>query len=214
MFGKLFGRKRKSDDGRGSAAKDKAIIHLTVPDEVLNPDRADAPSKDMSWLDDAPRTEIELPAPKRPSAPRVVAEVIPEAADPAPTVSMMTPNRETSGRPRFPYGWLVIVEGPGNGEWFPLERGSSLVGAMPGATIHLDFGDPAIKDKDQAALTYDEGRHAFVLDATTAVRVNGVERRSHSILRDGDTFTIGGTSLRLIALCSQNFHWSKDLAAE
>ncbi len=121
-------------------------------------------------------------------------------------------NEEASARPRFPYGWLVIVEGPGVGEWFLLERGVSHIGSAEGQTVRLDFDDATVAPIRHAAVAYDEGRDAFVLDSgpEAAVRLNGTAARSQATLRDGDVISVGGTSLRLVALCSSNFHWGSE----
>ena len=221
MFGRLLKRSGKSERRTGSVpdGKDEAIIHLTVPDEVLYPDRTEAPDKDMSWLDALPASDSGTPPEAaRPAPARVVAEVAkapdPEGPEPRQAVEPETMNPRAEGRPRFPYGWLVVVEGPGTGEWFPLERGTSVVGGAGAQTVALDFGDEAIGEGKSVTLTFDEMRHAFTLDSSGPFRVNGDTKRSRLPLRDGDVFTIGGTSLRLVALCSRNFHWAEDIAAE
>jgi hypothetical protein len=235
MLRKLMGRKRQSGEqtDRGSVKEDKAIIHHTVPDEVLYPDRPAPSAADMSWLDTAPvkargednstppAFEPSAPAQEPAPAPAVskvapVRKVEPPAA-PKPVQLRaldMAPNARTDGRPRFPYGWLVVVEGPGTGEWFPLERGMSHIGSSEGQTVQLDFGDAGVVQDRHAALGYDEERHAFVVSSDAAFRVNGVEQTGAASLRDGDVFTVSGTSLRLVALCSQNFHWAEHIAAE
>ena len=235
MLRKLIGRKRHSGDqtDRGSADEDKAIIHQSVPDEVLYPDRPAPSVADMSWLDTAPAKDRDdekpIPSSSKPSAvvqspalAPAVSKVAPvsKAEPPAAPKPMqlrasdMAPNARTDGRPRFPYGWLVIVEGPGTGEWFPLERGMSHIGSSEGQTVQLDFGDAGVVPDRHAALGYDEERHAFVVSSDATFRVNGVEQTGTASLRDGDVFTVSGTSLRLVALCSQNFHWAEHIAAE
>ena len=211
MFRRLRNKKSRSEENgaTGSPKKDEAIIHLTVPDEVLYSDASNVPEKDMSWLDDLPVVDEPkakpTPDPDRtPSEPETVAEAVPKrraAAQPN--------NPVAEGRPRYPYGWLVVVEGPSTGEWFPLERGTSSIGGGDGKTISL-----AADDAGGVSLSFDEDLHAFVLEGDAAFRVNGVERSGQIGLRDGDTFSVGRESLRLVALCSQNFHWAKDKSAE
>lgn len=243
MFRKLMAR-RASEAG-GKAPKDKAIIHETVPDEVLYPDgKSPAEQADMSWLDATPPPPTRVaaraaapapaPTPAPAPAPRPEASVEPTPA-PAPIVTDTAPvfasvrdgiaNEDSDpaavnpplasqdGRPPFPYGWLVVVEGPGVGNWFPLYRGVSHIGMGEGRTVALEFGDARLLPAQHAALSYSEERHAFSLGGNAGVRVNGEERHPGTALRDGDVFTVGGTSLRLVALCSQNFHWSENLNA-
>ena len=122
-------------------------------------------------------------------------------------------NTVASARPRFPCGWLVVVEGPGVGEWFVLERGVTHIGSGEGQTVHLDFGDTSVAPQQHAALAYDDDRQLFVLEGAldASVRVNGVPQEAALTLRDGDVVSLGRTSLRLVALCSPNFHWASEL---
>ncbi len=220
LLGRLMGRRRSPDDARKrDRKKDKAIIHKTVPEAVLYPGGQDAPEEDRSWLDAVPLVEpadpnvpeTEAPPPERPAASRDEPE--PVKADGIRADSEELPgqeaNVEASARTRFPYGWLVVVEGPGVGEWFVLEGGVSHIGSAEGQTVRLDFGDTAIAPVRHAALTYDTGHHAFVLDGgpDAPVRLNGAAVRPQATLRDGDVVSLGGTSLRLVALCSPNFYW-------
>lgn len=214
MFGRFKNRKTKSErrTGTGSATEEVAIVHQSVPDEVLYPDRNPAEPKDMSWLDAMPQVD-KVPVAPVASGPAATTAAAPErVTKEAPVTQPVVeepPNPVTDGRPRFPYGWLVVVEGETTGEWFPLERGTSSIGAADGCTIPLGTGR-----QGRVALSFDEVRHGFVLRSDAAVRVNGVERRGSIDLRDGDTIALGSQSVRLVALCSQNFHWAEDIAAQ
>ena len=210
MLGKIFGRK-----GGSKPRKDVAIIHQSVPDEVLNIEPAHPETLDTSWMDETKVVDKPKPAkaPTRPAvkpaaaAPAPVAPAAPAA--PAPISAAANPKATTGAR--YPHGWLVVVEGPGVGEWFVLENGVSQIGQSADQTIPLTFGDPSIAPQGHAQLSYDDARHSFVLDnaGESGARVNGVVAARPAILRDGDVITVGGTSLRLVALCSQNFNWSE-----
>lgn len=223
MLRKFMGRQRSPDDARNKdRKKDKAIIHQTVPEAVLNPGGQDAPEEDRSWLDAVPLVDSSEPiAPvrdaPRSAQPAVIDEPNPDGADEfradLKKLVGQEPNGLASARPRFPYGWLVVVEGPGVGEWFLLERGVSHVGSADGQTVRLDFGDDSVAPVRHAALAYDEEHHAFVLDSgpNAAVRLNGTAAHPQVTLRDGDVISIGATSLRLVALCSPNFYWGPEV---
>ena len=242
MLGKLMGRRRGEDRPKSKSPRDdKAIIHQTVPDEVFATRSDQLPPQDQSWLDDVPvsgndkpkakmadpapsptaepaRTPSAAPAPSaapKASAPAAPVAVSPAATAKAPSLSGQPANSPSEGRPRFPYGWLVVVEGPGTGEWFPLEKGTARIGGGADQTVQLDFGDASIKANAHASLAYDDARHGFLVEpgAGAQLRINGVTRSGTHDLRDGDVITLGGTSLRLVALCSQNFHWGSDLEA-
>lgn len=234
MLGKLMGRRRGEDRSESKSRKeDKAIIHQTVPDEVFATRNDQVPPPDQSWLDTVPvagdkspeaKTPVPEPSPPKPVAADATPAARPVSATPplsdaatpaaAPLVlSGQSANAVAEGRPRFPYGWLVVVEGPGTGEWFPLERGMTRIGGGADHTVHLDFGDSGLGQASHADLGYDSARHLFVVQPVpgTQLRVNGVIQSAQTAVRDGDVMTLGGTSLRLVALCSQNFHWGSDL---
>ena len=227
IFERLIGR-RRSDEGAGASPqkpkKDKAIIHQSVPEEVLAPREKPINPPDSSWMDkvgtrkDAAPATAPAPKPAAPAPARATAAARPQpspqpAAPVAPTAPANAPAASATGRPRFPYGWLVIVEGPGTGDWYPLERGVSHIGSGEGQTVRLLHGDDAVRAEGHAVLDYDEAHHRFVLSGPegAGLRVNGVQTDAPAALRDGDVISVGGTALRLVALCSQNFHWTKDL---
>jgi len=220
-LGKLKWRRRTLDGaGDEEHGDDGPIIHETVPEAVLYPHGQDAPTEDRSWLDTVPIVEpVEQNVPEPETAPPAAErqEPEPDGTDErcanVEEISDQVANREASARPCFPYGWLVVVEGFGVGEWFPLERGVSHIGSAEGQTVRLDFGDPSVAPIRHAVLAYDETRHAFVLDSgpDAAVRLNGTSAQSRATLRDGDVISVGATSVRLVALCSPNFHWGSEL---
>jgi len=209
MLGKIFGRK----DG-AKPKKDVAIIHQSVPDEVLNIQPKHPETLDTSWMNE---TNV-VDKPKAAQAPRAPAAKVKEtpAAPPTPETPKVRPQPSDDANPkstsgvRYPHGWLVVVEGPGVGEWFVLERGVSQIGQNADQTIPLTFGDASIADQCHAQISYDDSQHAFVLDdaGENGLRLNGVVANRPATLRDGDIITAGGTSLRLVALCSKNFNWS------
>lgn len=225
MFGRLRKRRLTEDavevEVEVKAPKsDKAIIHQSVPDEVLYPDRKPVAEVDMSWLKDMPekRSEDEDRSTDELFAQTIeetVEAIEPEVLQPAaPEPLMLEPTRPamnaaTGDRPPFPHGWLVVVEGPGVGQWFVLERGVSHLGSAEDQTVRLDFGDQSVQPDRHAAIVYDDTEHCFLLESepNLAVRLNGVPAGRKVALRDGDVVSIGGTGLRLVALCTPNFNW-------
>jgi len=213
------GGKRAGAAGRKAPGDDAPIIHDRVPEAVLAPSEPVARLADTSWMEAVPLTGATAPGSPRPAAAperrasRGRPAPAPQAAPAADTFAA-APNPAAQGRPRHPCGWLVVVEGPGLGQWFVLERGVSHVGSAAGQTVRLDFGDDAVASARHAALAYDAGMHAFVLGpGADGARLNGIEVRMPAPLRDGDVITLGQTSLRLAALCSPNFHWEAESAA-
>ena len=214
MLGKLFARGKAS-----KAAAGKAIIHQSVPEEGLRGNDLPAAPVDTSWMEAVPE-------------PKAVKAVQPAVASPSPQISTDELPRETpqevlevrkeqasTGQPianpsaasgaRFPHGWLVVVEGEGAGEWFALEGGASTIGSAEGQTICLDFGDTSVLPNGHAILEYDSEVHSFILNSGNdqQLRLNGIPPTLPAKLRDGDILSVGGTGLRLVALCSPNFNW-------
>ena len=221
MLGRLMGRGRSRVGARADEGEiDVPIVHETVPEEVFDAPRQNTSQADMSWMEAVPIAE-----PEKQKAPEGVAAVpeIPNNVreETAPAIpkendaSVDKPfnekaNTVASARGRCPHGWLVVVEGLGAGEWFVLESGVSHIGSDEGQTVQLDFGDTSVAPRRHAAVIYDERHHAFQLhgDDNAPIRLNGQVPTSPAMLRDGDVISVGGTSLRLVALCSQNFHWN------
>jgi hypothetical protein len=221
MLGRLMGRGRSRVDARPDESEiDLPIVHETVPEEIFDTPRQNTSEADMSWMEGVPITEPEKQ--KAPEAAVAVPEnpnIVREETTPAipkenyasvDQLSNEKANPVALARKRCPHGWLVVVEGPGAGEWFVLESGVSHIGSDEGQTVQLDFGDSSVAPRRHAAVIYDEGHHAFQLhgDENAPIRLNGQVPTSPAMLRDGDIISIGCTSLRLVALCSQNFRWS------
>src|SRR5581483_10135050 len=53
-------------------------------------------------------------------------------------------------------GWVVVVKGPGRGNFCPVYVGMNSVGRDPGQRISLSFGDELISREEHAFITYDE----------------------------------------------------------
>lgn len=119
-----------------------------------------------------------------------------------------------AGPVRFPVGWLVITRGPGFGHSFSLLSGVSKIGRGDNQAVQLDFGDTAISRDNHAAVAFDEELNQFFLGhggKSNVVRLNGKPVLSTEELYDGDEIRIGETTLKFIALCSDEFTWSENL---
>ena len=219
MIGKLFGR---AEGAAPKRKKDKAIIHQSVPEEVLYPEGRKTSEADTSWMDDvfderakdkpatsktseAPVAAATSPAPATRPAPAARRAPPPAAVRPAQapvTVSSAAPNVRKDGRPRFPVGWLITIEGAGVGEWAPLESGVSTLGPSDTDTVLVPQG--------AASVSFDAAQNAFALipGEGASVRLNGVVITRPERLRDGDVIGFEGAAVKLVALCNGNFRWS------
>jgi hypothetical protein len=107
-------------------------------------------------------------------------------------------------------GWLVVVDGPGRGQFRSIYYGQNAIGRGPELRISIDFGDQRISREAHAFVVYDEmQRKFFVRDngKSNIVRLNGSAVLTPTELRDRDTISIGETTLMFVALCDQSFDW-------
>ena len=112
----------------------------------------------------------------------------------------------------YPVGWLVVVDGPGQGSAFTLHDGVASIGRGADQTVALAFGDNSISRENHAAIAYDEEQRSFFLGhggKTNLVRLNGRPVLSTEELKSDDLIRIGETTLRFVALCGAKFSWSQ-----
>jgi hypothetical protein len=107
-------------------------------------------------------------------------------------------------------GWLVVVDGPGRGQFRPIFYGQNAVGRGQDLRVSIDFGDQRISREAHAFVVYDEvQRKFFVRDngKSAIVRLNGNAVLTPTQLRDRDMISIGETTLMFVPLCDQSFDW-------
>lgn len=109
-------------------------------------------------------------------------------------------------------GWLVVVGGPGIGQFRPIFEGNNTVGRSAQSRIAIDFGDDAISGEEQAYIRYDSSDRSFLfvpnLAKTNVVSLN--ERRPTAAveLQAMDVITMGRTQLVFVPFCGAEFDWS------
>ena len=110
-------------------------------------------------------------------------------------------------------GWLVVVGGPGLGNYRPVFEGNNTVGRDPSQRIAIDFGDDAISSKEQAFIRYDSAERSFLfvpnLSKTNIVSVNDKRPTGAVSLTNMDVITIGRTQLVFVPFCGPDFDWSE-----
>jgi len=112
---------------------------------------------------------------------------------------------------QFPTGWIVIVDGPGRGHFFPLFTGVSTMGREDSQAVVLDFGDMTISRENHAAIAYDTEDNQFYVGhggKSNIVRLNDRPLLSTEPLSHGDTLRLGETVLRFAAFCGADFDWA------
>ena len=109
-------------------------------------------------------------------------------------------------------GWLVVVGGPGIGQFRPIFEGNNTVGRSAANRIAIDFGDDAISGEEQGYIRYDSSDRSFLfvpnLAKTNVVSLN--ERRPTAAveLQAMDVITMGRTQLVFVPFCGAEFDWS------
>ncbi len=147
----------------------------------------------------------------RQTATRTKTRLLGFHSDPAPDVLDTAPAAAATEAPRFPIGWLVVVDGPGRGASFTLTAGLSTVGRDPGQTVTLDFGDSAISRERHLAIAYDEDENRTYVGhggKANIVKLNDKPLLTTEGLTDQDTIRIGKTQLRFVAFCTESFSWT------
>lgn len=110
-------------------------------------------------------------------------------------------------------GWLVVIEGPGRGDFRPIFYGNNTVGRSPSQRIALNFGDDAISSEEQAYIQYNYKKREFLFIPNLAkpniLEVNEDNPSGPIPLNSYDKIRIGETTLIFISLCGDRFEWSE-----
>lgn len=107
-------------------------------------------------------------------------------------------------------GWLVIVDGPGQGTSLKLGYGANAMGRAKDQRLRLDFGDGEITREKHAIVTYDpRSRKSFVQHGggKNLTYANGEPVLQASELAPLDEIQIGKTTLRFVPFCGPDFDW-------
>lgn len=116
-----------------------------------------------------------------------------------------------------PAGWLVIVDGPGQGRAVTLGMHHNPIGRDKKNRVALDYGDETISRRRHLLVTYDpEGRRFFVTpgDGTNLCYVNDQPVLASMPLEPGARIRTGRTTLRFVPLCGPDFSWDAAAAAD
>lgn len=109
-------------------------------------------------------------------------------------------------------GWLVVVGGPGIGQFRPIFEGNNTMGRATTNRIAIDFGDDAISGEEQAYIRYDSSDRSFLfvpnLAKTNVVSLNDKRPTAAVELQAMDVITVGRTQLVFVPFCGADFDWS------
>lgn len=110
-------------------------------------------------------------------------------------------------------GWLVVIDGPGQGNVLHVGYGVNSIGRDDDARIALGFGDDEISRKDHAIVTYDPKGKGFFLQhgsGKNLTYLNDAPVLQPTELPAGSHITMGSTVLRFVPFCGPDFDWQSN----
>ena len=111
-------------------------------------------------------------------------------------------------------GWVVVVKGPGRGNFRPVFVGMNSVGRDASQRVSLSFGDDSISREEHAFITYDEEQRCFYLQhggKSNLVRLGAQPVLSPTELKPNDLIRIGRTTLLFVPCCGPDFSWTDEV---
>ena len=111
-----------------------------------------------------------------------------------------------------PVGWLVVVQGPGQGKVVTLGNGVNTIGRDSGERICLDFGDTLISRHRHALITYDpKGKKFYVQqgDGKNLTYIGDTPVLTPTELEEFSLIQMGETVLLFVPLCGARFDWAE-----
>lgn len=221
-----------------TARQDAAIAQRVAAATAANEGAVAVPGPEGAQQLPAPRAEAQSPsaaeAAREARAPRVTSDSKHVEADAPPTtrvvrVASKSPppdaaeSRTTLVRGKMQVtrgafeqdpvvGWLVVVGGPGIGQYRPIFEGNNSIGRGAGNRIPVDFGDDAISTDEQAYIRYDSSERSFLfvpnLAKTNVVALNEKRPTGAVELAQMDVITMGRTQLVFVPFCGPDFDWA------
>jgi hypothetical protein len=107
-------------------------------------------------------------------------------------------------------GWLVIIDGPGKGNFVKLGFGMNAIGRSIESRVSIDFGDDQISRENHALLTYDTKNRKFYIQHGGGANLTYLGESpvlQPFELKGNEVISIGNTKLYFVPLCGVNFNW-------
>ena len=107
-------------------------------------------------------------------------------------------------------GWLVIIDGPGQGRALNLGYGVNSLGRGATDRVNLNFGDSRISQSNHASVTYDPRGRRFYLQhgsGKNLTYLNEAPVLAPIELPASSHISLGDTTLRFVPLCGEAFDW-------
>lgn len=203
---------KAAEDGLQVKAEGDAVIVPPPPQrkELMSPSAAEA-AREVRGQTSLESRHFESDAPPTTRVVRASAK-----SDEAPVRTTLVRGKLNVKRGAFDQdpvvGWLVIVGGPGIGQFRPIFEGNNTIGRSGNNRIAVDFGDDAISSDEQAYIRYDSAERSFLfvpnLAKTNIVSVNEKRPTGAVALTQMDVITMGRTQLVFVPFCGPDFDWS------
>ncbi len=196
-----------------------AIVPLDEATRIVQRGQQDAPSPSAAEAARearAARTTTEPLDPDSPPTTRVVRAAAAKTDDSGGSRTTLVRGKVQVARGAFDedpvVGWLVVVGGPGIGQFRPIFEGNNSMGRAESNRIPIDFGDDAISAEEQAYIRYDSAERSFLfvpnLAKTNVVSLNEKRPTGAVELTQMDVITMGRTQLVFVPFCGPDFDWS------
>ena len=130
-------------------------------------------------------------------------DIIELSSDTAPSIS-------EAKLKNLPYGWLVIVKGPGIGATFELFKQSTTIGRSRTQDVALPFGDTFIARAQHLTISREEdasGRTYVLKNKKHISFLNGAILKGKRELLNRDLLTVGETTLCFVSLGPKEEYW-------
>lgn len=108
-------------------------------------------------------------------------------------------------------GWLVIIDGPGKGNFVKLGFGMNAIGRSHESRVSIDFGDHQISRENHALLTYDEKNRKFYIQhggGANLTYLGELPVLQPFELKGQEVISIGNTKLYFVPFCGADFNWN------
>ena len=107
-------------------------------------------------------------------------------------------------------GWLVIIDGPGKGNFVKLGFGMNSIGRSTDSRVSIDFGDDQISRDNHALLTYDTKNRKFYIQHGGGANLTYLGETpvlQPFELKGNEVISIGNTKLYFVSFCGEHFNW-------
>lgn len=138
-------------------------------------------------------------------------------SSPAPGSSLNAPTVKASGNDAMGdpvAGWLVVVSGPGQGNFLKLGYGQNSVGRNASERVPLDFGDSQVSRTSHFMVTYDPRGRKFYIQPGSGTNLTYLNDEPTPLLQPMvlapfSHVALGDTVLRFVPFCGEDFSWDE-----